>query len=146
MKTETYRDEPPRRCGSLRSNIALTLARFGAHVLDALDLRDHGGLIGRIRAGHLRERLLQLVQFFARITQRRHALLPDLLDRGGLLIGHAQFGAEFRIHPPFRARRMIVLAARLVAAALLAAPLRLLRALAKLGRSRRRRRQRQHGC
>src|SRR5258708_7083329 len=47
-------------------------------------------------------------QRLARIAQPRKALLPDLLDCGGLLIGHAQLRTQLGVDPPLGRARPIL--------------------------------------
>src|SRR3954452_915633 len=92
------------------------LVGFRARTLDLVDVGHHGGFVRGV-ANHLRHRLLELVEPFAKLLQSRKRGVPDLLDRGRLLIRDAELGAFGFINPP--PRRTAVLAARFQPAGLL---------------------------
>src|SRR4051812_48846091 len=79
------------------------LVGVGASIFNLLDLRDHRGLVRGVE-NHPGELFLELVEPLARLAQLWNGLLPDLFDRGGLLLADAQLAAHRLVHPPLRRR------------------------------------------
>src|SRR5262245_45653129 len=77
------------------------LVQLGARALDLFDLRDDGCFVGGV-LNHLRQGVFQLIETAPGIMKFRRGLLPDFVDRLGLLIRYAQLRPKLRIDPPLR--------------------------------------------